>query len=101
MAVTLRPADLTLRSFARRYDERVGQLPSERGIEHVHAYTYTKTFAPNASGAASGMDGAVHPSVDAHQCLMPIEQFWTANFWHWTTDALPKARFCRPQTGNV
>ena len=25
------------------------------------------------------------------RCLLVIEQFWTANYWHWLTDALPKA----------
>ncbi|KAL1518446.1 hypothetical protein AB1Y20_002738 [Prymnesium parvum] len=85
-SVTLRPADITLAAFARRHAQRVGTLPAARGIENVHSFTYAKTFGANAT--AGEAEGA---AVEAHACLMPIEQFWTANYWHWTVDALPKA----------
>ena len=60
----------------------------------MHAFTYAKTFA-NASGggAAAGEEGGA--DVALHQCLLPIEQFWTVNYWHWVTDALPKALLLR------
>ena len=92
-SVELRPADLTLAHFATRHSERVGELPSERGIENVHAYTYARTFgdSANASSGESGGGMAEGFAVDAHACLYPLEQFWTVNYWHWTTDALPKA----------
>ena len=38
--------------------------------------------------------GAV--SVRRSRCLLVMEQFWTANYWHWLTDALPKAPTPKP-----
>lgn len=87
-SVILRPSDLTLASYSRRHSLRVGQLPAERGIENVHAFTYAKTYASNVSAAEPPL------AVEAHSCLMVIEQFWTVNYWHWTTDALPKVKCC-------
>ena len=26
-----------------------------------------------------------------HKCVFVMDQFWTVNYWHWITDALPKA----------
>ena len=89
----LRPADLTLRRLSARHEELVGKLPEERGIENVHAFTYARTFAAAEAGGSAQCPapdtggGAVHRS----RCLLVIEQFWTANYWHWLTDALPKA----------
>ena len=89
----LRPADLTLRRLSARHEELVGELPEERGIENVHAFTYARTFAAAEAGGSAQCPapdtggGAVHRS----RCLLVIEQFWTANYWHWLTDALPKA----------
>ena len=116
--VFVRPADLTLARFSARHAERVAELPEGRGIENVHAYTYARTFA-NASGD-DGDDGdeqgqcaldedeerrrtrsrpeteeeavlAGGAVVRRSACLLVVEQFWTANYWHWLTDALPKA----------
>jgi len=117
--VFVRPADLTLARFSARHTERVSELPEGRGIENVHAYTYARTFANASGGGDDGVDddgdddgqcaldedeerrrkreaeeaaavagGAV---VRHSACLLVVEQFWTANYWHWLTDALPKA----------
>ena len=96
---SLRPADLTLGRFAARHREQVEELPEERGIENVHAFTYARTFA--AAGGAGGEEASAQcrasepvlaaGAVRRSRCLLVIEQFWTANYWHWLTDALPKA----------
>ena len=76
----------------------MGELPESRGIENVHAFTYARTFAaPTPSGADGGAQcaapdpGGGTAPVRRSRCLLVIEQFWTANYWHWLTDALPKA----------
>lgn len=107
---TLRPADLTAHAFAATYRATSASMPEERGIENVHAFTYSKTFAAagssrstavgdggdakdgrEAAAAATSTAGSSGPGLSAHRCLFVLEQFWTVNYWHWTTLALPKA----------
>lgn len=83
-SVALKPRDLTASRFAAARRAHGDELPPQRGIENVHAFTYAKTFPPPAN--SSDGDG-----LSAHRCLFVVDQFWTVNFWHWTTDALPKA----------
>ena len=94
MHAILRPSDLTLATFAARHNERVGELPEQRGIENVHSFTYSRTFGAdadeNAQCAADGV-AAGPPAVTRHKCVFVMDQFWTVNYWHWITDALPKA----------
>ena len=103
-SVALRPMDLTPAYFAAARRAQGAALPEERGIENVHAFTYAKTFNSTVD-SGSGVEGAVPDAavseddanataasgLSAHQCLFVLEQFWTVNYWHWTTDALPKA----------
>ena len=100
-SVALRPADLTPARFAAARRAHTSELPEERGIENVHSFTYSKTFAaastPPTVVAAGAVAGAgVWDDLSAHRCLFVLEQFWTANFWHWTTDALPKVLLYKP-----
>ena len=91
---TLRPSDLTAARFAATYRARGGTLPEERGIENVHAYTYSKTFNASQPDANS-------PELAAHRCLFVLEQFMTVNYWHWLTDALPKALLYAEMAGEA
>ena len=92
---TLRPSDLTAHAFAAAYRAKSGSLPEERGIENVHAFTYSKSFAASPSSSSSlsssSSSSSAGAGLSAHRCLFVLEQFWTVNYWHWTTLALPKA----------
>ena len=86
LSVTLSPSSLTPSRLASTYRARGDSLPEERGIENVHAFTYSRTFADGNSSAP-----AEEATLSAHRCLYVLEQFWTVNYWHWASDALPKA----------